>query len=369
MKFRTLASSLIFAAIALPAHAEFHLFRIAEVYSNSDGSLQYVMLREMSGFNGEHLWAGHSLKSVNAPGVPKTFTFAINLPSSTTQNRSVLIATAGFAALGITPDYTIPDRFVPTDGGSLTYAEFVDTINIPPLPIDGATAVNRNGVPVTPAPKNFANATIAVSAAPVTSVEFYNLTLDHYFISALAPDIDALDSGRISGWTRTGLSFKVHPSVASGGAGVSPVCRILIPPPADSHFFSASPQECAETLAKFPFMTKETDDAFFIALPVQAGPTAGACPAGTVPVYRVFNNRPDGNHRYSIDRAIRDMMVARGGIAEGYGDDAVIMCAPTGAAATATTTPTPVQPPVPPPPPPPPPPPMCYYPPCYPGPG
>ena len=36
--------------------------------------------------------------------------------------------------------------------------------------------------------------------------------------------------------------------------------RILIPPPADSHFFSASPQECADTLAKFPFMTKETDE-------------------------------------------------------------------------------------------------------------
>ena len=113
-------------------------------------------------------------------------------------------------------------------------------------------------------------------------------------------------------------------------------------------------------------MTKETDDAFFVALPVQVGATAGACPAGTVPVYRVFNNRVDGNHRYTIDRAIRDMMVAKGGIAEGYGNDAVIMCAP---AATVLAATDPVQPPQPPPPPPPPPPPMCYYPPCYPAPG
>jgi uncharacterized protein YfaP (DUF2135 family) len=60
---------------------------------------------------------------------------------------------------------------------------------------------------------------------------------------------------------------------------------------------------------------------------------AGACPANTIPVYRVFNNRPDGNHRYSTDPAIRDQMVARGGIAEGYGPNAVIMCAP----ATATS--------------------------------
>jgi hypothetical protein len=66
---------------------------------------------------------------------------------------------------------------------------------------------------------------------------------------------------------------------------------------------------------------------FFVALPVTSGPTAGTCPAGTVPVYRVFDNRADANHRYTTSRAIRDQMVARGYIAEGYGDDAVIMCA------------------------------------------
>ncbi len=341
----------------MPAHAAFHLFGIVEIYSNADGTLQYVMLREMTGSNGENQWSGQKLETTNAAGVKKELTFNTNLPSNTA-SRSVLVATAGFAALGIVPDFTIPDRFVPTAGGKVEYAGFVDQLNIPPLPVDGATAINRNGAPVTPAPRNFANATIAVTATPVTSVEFYNASLDHYFISALAPDIDALDSGRIAGWTRTGQAFKVHPSAASGGAGVSPVCRILIPPPADSHFFSGSPQECADTLAKFPFMIKETDSAFFIALPTQTGPTAGACPAGTIPVYRVFNNRPDGNHRYTTDRAIRDLMVAQGGIAEGYGDDAVIMCAPA-PAATVSLAPQP-----PPDPPPAMPPPMCYYPPC-----
>jgi hypothetical protein len=328
MGFRTFASAVLLAALALPAHAAFHLFRITEVYSNADGTLQYVMLREMSGTNGEDQWFGNKLETTNAAGVKKQLTFNKNLASSSTASRSVLIATTGFQALGITPDYTIPDRFVPTDGGKIEYAGSTDEITIAALPVDGATAINRNGGAVTPAPKNFANTTIAVTAAPVTSVEFFNTTLNHYFISALAPDIDALDSGRISGWTRTGQSFKVHPSAASGGAGVSPVCRILIPPPANSHFFSASPQECVDTLTKFPFMTKETDNAFFIALPVTAGATAGTCPAGTIAVYRVFNNRPDGNHRYTTDRSTRDTMVAMGGVAEGYGNDAVIMCAP-----------------------------------------
>ena len=76
-------------------------------------------------------------------------------------------------------------------------------------------------------------------------------------------------------------------------------------------------------------MMLESPSVFFIALPnTNPGPTAGACPAGTIPVYRVFDNRADANHRYTTDRAIRDQMVARGYIAEGYGDDAVIMCAP-----------------------------------------
>jgi len=73
-------------------------------------------------------------------------------------------------------------------------------------------------------------------------------------------------------------------------------------------------------------MLKETDAAFFVVLPSTSGADPGACPATTRPVYRVFNNRADGNHRYTISRAIRDQMVAKGGTAEGYGPDAVIMC-------------------------------------------
>lgn len=55
---------------------------------------------------------------------------------------------------------------------------------------------------------------------------------------------------------------------------------------------------------------------------------AGACPAGSAPLYRVFDNRSDAHHRYTADRAVRDGMVARGWIAEGYGPDAVAMCIP-----------------------------------------
>ena len=35
-------------------------------------------------------------------------------------------------------------------------------------------------------------------------IEYYHAALDHYFISASATDISALDSGMFIGWSRTG---------------------------------------------------------------------------------------------------------------------------------------------------------------------
>jgi BNR repeat protein/uncharacterized protein DUF5648 len=177
------------------------------------------------------------------------------------------------------------------------------------------------------------------AAQAVTVIEYYNPTLDHYFITSLRADIDALDSGHFFGWSRTGLTFQAFADPASGGPGTNPVCRFYIPPPADSHFFSASPAECAQVLAKIPtdpnyssFMF-ETASAFYIALPDTA---TGACPAGTMPVYRLWNGRADSNHRYTANPATKAQMLAKGYIAEGYGPDAVIMCT-TGAASNDTT--------------------------------
>src|SRR4029450_897013 len=113
-------------------------------------------------------------------------------------------------------------------------------------------------------------------------------------------DIDALDSGRIAGWARTGQSFKVWPSL---GSGRSPVCRFYIPPEhGNSHFFSASPAECSSILQKsatdpnYSGSAYESANVFFAALP-DVG--TGDCPMNTVPVYRLWNQRADSNHRYT----------------------------------------------------------------------
>jgi len=55
-------------------------FVIDELYSNADGSVQYVVLHEVQGGNGANLFAGRTLASTHA-GVTKAFTFPIDLPA------------------------------------------------------------------------------------------------------------------------------------------------------------------------------------------------------------------------------------------------------------------------------------------------
>lgn len=152
-----------------------------------------------------------------------------------------------------------------------------------------------------------------------TVVEYYNAAMDHYFMTAASADMTALDSGRFVGWQRTGYTF------ASASSLTNPVCRFYIPPAyGDSHFFSASPVECGEVQSKFPQFVYETNDAMRANVP---DVITGACFApASVPVYRVWDKRTDTNHRYMTSREVRDAMVAKGWVPEGYGPDAVAMC-------------------------------------------
>jgi len=144
------------AVLVTPAKAAFHKFRIDQVYSNADGSVQYIVMLESTGSNLENLWStGASLRATPTGGTARSMPFTTNLPSTETASHSVLIATPGFAALNlVTPDYMIPAGFIPVGGGTLNYSN-VDQIALPALPTDGATAVDRNGSSVPATPKNF----------------------------------------------------------------------------------------------------------------------------------------------------------------------------------------------------------------------
>src|SRR5438477_313907 len=78
--------------------------------------------------------------------------------------------------------------------------------------------------------------------ANVTVFEFYNTTLKHYFRTAVVAEAIAIDGGAAGpGWVRTGLDF----TASSPGTGPgNDVCRFYNPV-ANTHFYTADPDECA----------------------------------------------------------------------------------------------------------------------------
>jgi len=155
----------------------------------------------------------------------------------------------------------------------------------------------------------------------VEAVEYHNASLDDYFVTWVADEIAKLDSGAIKGWARTGRWFNAF---STPQAGTTPVCRIYLPPAqGDSHFFGRNPAECASAAASNPSFVVEDPAFMHMYLPVN-----GVCPTDTTPVYRLYSNRADTNHRYVTDTGTRTQMQVRGWAAEGDGTESVTMCAP-----------------------------------------
>ena len=171
----------------------------------------------------------------------------------------------------------------------------------------------------------------AIASTPV--VEFYNTILRHYFMTANPAEAAAVDAGAAGpGWQRTGLTFRA--------GGLTLVCRFYgntNPNPAtgniygpNSHFYSADPVECAGLKALYTPFAKgwkfESYD-FATTKPLFASNNATTCPAGTVPVYRAYNDGfargIDSNHRLTSNLDTYQQMVASGWKAEG-----IAMCAP-----------------------------------------
>jgi hypothetical protein len=150
------------AGFATGCLATFHTFQIDEIYSSADGTVQYVVLHETLGQNGENLLGVHSLKTNPQGGSVSTFPFVSNLPSAATANKRVLIASNGFAALGlITPDYVFANGFVPLPAGTINYAG-VDQVTYTALPTDGVHALNHSGATIVNLATNFAGQTASL---------------------------------------------------------------------------------------------------------------------------------------------------------------------------------------------------------------
>ncbi len=125
-----------------PADANFHLWEIKEIYTNSDGTVQFIELFTSS--DGQHVLNNHQIIA-SLGGDTHTFTF----PSSSgtpTEDKHLLIATAGFSLLtgSVAPDFTLPDGFLFAPNGTVNFVG-ADSRTYTTLPTDGVMSLNYPG--------------------------------------------------------------------------------------------------------------------------------------------------------------------------------------------------------------------------------
>jgi hypothetical protein len=228
----------LLASASMPATAAFHLWDINEIYSNADGSVQFIEMKTPDSFtaNGEHFVSGHRI-TVTAPTPDNVFTFIGNLPNPPgTRNRTILIATPGFAALpgAVAPDYTLPSRnFFSTAADTLRFdgnAAAVLTFTAGQLPTNGRMSINKSRIPALNSPQNFAGQVGFLS--PVTPGDVDGdgdvdradaaLMLANFgrSMSATRMQGDLTGDGRVSLLDAVELQKRLSPVVATATAGV-----------------------------------------------------------------------------------------------------------------------------------------------------
>src|SRR5439155_3192063 len=97
---------------------------------------------------------------------------------------------------------------VPTISSSINYT--FDVYQLSGCP----TSIPSGAKPI--ASVNFA-LVVPTIGGPATILEFYNASLDHYFISWMPEEIAKLDAATvIKGWARTGKAFKTLSTAQNG---------------------------------------------------------------------------------------------------------------------------------------------------------
>jgi hypothetical protein len=169
-------------------------------------------------------------------------------------------------------------------------------------------------------------ASAVAPAGTVPVIEYYRADRDHYFMTASAPEQAFVDTSLAGTFQRTGEVFYAWIDPALAPPDAVPVCRFYSPLPLiDSHFYTAFADECNFVIAHWPTVwLLETRTACYV-VPTDS---LGNCRAGTLPVYRFFDNRNDANHRHTINLSVRRAMLNRGWAPEGIGPNAVAFCSP-----------------------------------------
>ena len=166
------AASIGLLGLAGPsAMAGSHSWRINEVFSNADRTIQFIEMKECCGMDNETALANKWIRSKTTNNM---FIFPANLVGPT-GDRYLLLATEAFAALpgAPTPDYIIPASFFDIDGDSIEYWFYTAaTMTFGPgeLPTDCISSLHDGGAGRNftgpNSPTNYNNDTGSINACP-----------------------------------------------------------------------------------------------------------------------------------------------------------------------------------------------------------
>lgn len=264
---------------------------------------------------GQWIATGSDSREVaNQPGTDSiAFPVTVALPATLDSARQIYVITT----LGAQSAANIPG------GATAASAEVsLRSANVTSFAVYDAAGVQVTGFVLSGGGRSIPEVVPPVPTLGV-AIEYYNATFQHYFVTAAPDEIAKLDAGIIKGWTRTGESFNVYLQAAGDRPAV---CRFFSTAfgAKSSHFYAPRGLGC-EAVFSDPAWVFE-GDVFYTYLP---DAEAGACPAGNVPVYRLYNNGQGGapNHRFTTSEATRALMIAEGWIPEGRGVG-VGWCAP-----------------------------------------
>ncbi len=150
-----------------PVLAGAHTWDVNELFTNADGTIQFVELREANGTPNELGVNGQSLRSTAFPTHTITLLNPISAPTS---NKFLLGGTVAFAALPGAPalDFMIPNGFLSRTGpDSISYGPY-DTLSYGAgaIPLDGVNAFRDGGTTGPNTPTNYAGVAGSVDASP-----------------------------------------------------------------------------------------------------------------------------------------------------------------------------------------------------------
>ena len=147
------------------AHAAFHLWEFRELFSNADGTVQFIEL--FNAFDFEELAFGETFRATQGANT-HDFVFPSDTPAPTA-NHHLLLATAAFASLpgAVTPDFIIPDGFLFTPNGKVENLVVLgDSLTYAVLPTDGILSLNADLTTGPNSPTNYAGQTGSIDVSP-----------------------------------------------------------------------------------------------------------------------------------------------------------------------------------------------------------